>query len=57
MAGGGVKIYNNGCAGIKTNCAGNNNNLIIGRNSTIHNLNLYIRGNSVRIEIGDGVII
>ena len=53
----GIEIQNYGCARIKKDAVGDNNVLNIGKNSIIHKLNLYIRGNRVNIEIGKDVII
>lgn len=55
--GGGLEVYNHGCARIKRSVVGKNNTLTIGQDSIIHNLDVFIRGNSIRIEIGNGVII
>ncbi len=53
-----IEYHNNGgCVRIKKDIAGSNNLFVAGRNSMVHNLSLYIRGNSVRVEIGEGTII
>lgn len=52
-----IKIQNlGGCARIKKNVAGKGHKLVIGRNATVQNLELFIRGDCAQIEIGEGVV-
>ena len=54
---GGVNVLNTGCAKIKKDCIGKRNILRIGKNSMIHGLGIYMRGNDISVEIGENVII
>ena len=52
-----IAFHNHGsCVKIRKSIIGCDNIFIVGRDSIIQNVSLYIRGNSVRVEIGDGVI-